>query len=195
MAVDEQYYKAGAILLPGVVTLPHNAIPLHIFEERYREMLRDALASNAKFIIGTMIDEKSDPLKTAVLVEVVANEALEDGRSLLVVAARERVEIVSWDKTMPYPRAMYRKLQRSETAEEATIITLLKDSFESTLTRCSDKERKFVMDHLDTMESLEQVIDVVAQYSIRKDEMRRYFLEEHSDSERASKLLLELEAN
>jgi len=34
--------------LPNVVLLPHAVVPLHIFEPRYREMVRDATAGNGR---------------------------------------------------------------------------------------------------------------------------------------------------
>lgn len=196
MVSDDTYYKAGAILLPGVSVLPHNAIPLHIYEERYREMLKDAIASDSKFIIGSLPELDGElenvPLKVAVVVEVVANEQLPDGRSMLVVSARERAEIVSWDRSSNYPRAVYHKMQREDTEGAETIISLLKDKFMDVLTGCSEKEKAMIVEHLDSKESLEAVIDTVAQYSTAEHK-RRFFLEEASDSKRASKLLLLLE--
>ena len=32
--------------LPSVVLFPHTVLPLHIFESRYRDLVRDALASD-----------------------------------------------------------------------------------------------------------------------------------------------------
>ena len=32
--------------LPSVVLFPHTVLPLHIFEPRYRDLVRDALASD-----------------------------------------------------------------------------------------------------------------------------------------------------
>jgi ATP-dependent Lon protease len=127
------------------------------------------------------------------VVKVVANEELPDGTSVLVVSGRERIQVVSWEKEPSYPRAVYRKLERDETEGADTIISLLKDGFESVLSGISGEDRKLVLEHLDSMQSLEAVIDVVAQYTVVDEKMRRYFLEEDSDSERASKLLLYLE--
>lgn len=40
--------------LPGVVLFPHAALPLHVFELRYRTMVRDALSGERLLAIGTL---------------------------------------------------------------------------------------------------------------------------------------------
>ena len=37
---------AGFMILNGVTLFPHQLLPLHIFEPRYREMLEDALTGD-----------------------------------------------------------------------------------------------------------------------------------------------------
>ena len=32
--------------LPGTVLIPHTMLPLHVFEERYRDMVDDAMKGN-----------------------------------------------------------------------------------------------------------------------------------------------------
>ncbi|WP_018968617.1 LON peptidase substrate-binding domain-containing protein [Rubritalea marina] len=197
MVVEAQYLKAGAILLPGVSVFPNNAMPLHIFEAGYREMLKDALASTGKFIVGVLpvVDGRLSeaPTRTAVVVEVVINQALPDGRSALIVAARERIRIVSWEQSPSYPRAVYHKMTRETPDDAKVIISLLKDSFESKITQFVKNDRREILKQLDSIDSLEGVINVIAHYSVGDERMRRYFLEEDSDSERAKRLLLMLE--
>ena len=42
--------------LPNTVFFPQALLPLHIFEARYREMLRDVLASNRLFAVAQLDD-------------------------------------------------------------------------------------------------------------------------------------------
>src|SRR5512140_1667725 len=44
--------EVPAMTLPNTVFFPQALLPLHIFEPRYREMLRDVLASNRLFAIA-----------------------------------------------------------------------------------------------------------------------------------------------
>src|SRR6184192_1685216 len=40
--------------LPGVVLFPHALLPLHIFEERYKKMARDLLASHRHLAVALL---------------------------------------------------------------------------------------------------------------------------------------------
>ena len=85
--------------LPNVVLFPHALLPLHIFEERYRAMVRDIL-SGARFIAVSLIaadavegEEKPPVQPIAGVGEVVMAHELPDGRFNLVVRGRARVHI------------------------------------------------------------------------------------------------------
>ena len=84
--------------LPGVALFPDLPLPLHIFEPRYRQMLKDALAGS-KFIgiVQVRPGESGEPkpifsIGCAGVIEGVAE--LEDGRSNIVLrgVSRFRVE-------------------------------------------------------------------------------------------------------
>lgn len=87
--------------LPGVVLLPETDLPLHVFEPRYRAMLADALEGDRLIGIQTL-DPSAPPdqagrpalLEIGCAAEVVEHEALEDGRSNIVLrgAFRYRIE-------------------------------------------------------------------------------------------------------
>ena len=40
--------------LPGVVLFPHALLPLHIFEERYKKMARDVLATHRHLSVALL---------------------------------------------------------------------------------------------------------------------------------------------
>src|SRR5687767_11230028 len=87
--------------LPNVVLYPHVMQPLHIFEERYREMLEDALAGDnliamAMLEPGWEADYDSRPPVSpyACLGKVVAHHRLDDGTYNVLLLGVERVRIV-----------------------------------------------------------------------------------------------------
>ena len=80
--------------LPNVVLFPHALLPLHIFEERYRAMVRDML-SGTRYIAVSLIaadavdgEEKPPVQPIAGVGEVVMAHELPDGRFNLVVRGR-----------------------------------------------------------------------------------------------------------
>ena len=50
--------EVPVMTLPNVVFFPQALLPLHVFEERYREMLADVLASNRLFAVAGL-DERT----------------------------------------------------------------------------------------------------------------------------------------
>ena len=84
--------------LPTVL-LPGTQMPLHIFEQRYRDMVRDVLEGDRRFglvyhdwdLQGPFLCEEGTVGCTA---ELSQHEALEDGRSLIVVDGGPRFAIV-----------------------------------------------------------------------------------------------------
>ena len=87
-----------------VVLLPGAALPLHIFEERYKELIGDCLRSGSEF--GVVQAGESGILNigcTAVITEVVTRYP--DGRMDIVTTGRRRFEIILLDQEKPYLRA------------------------------------------------------------------------------------------
>jgi len=79
-------FPLDAVLYPGT------PLPLHIFEPRYREMLRVCLAGSRMFGIVPPGTEREAPHPGAVgcIAEIRASEELADGRSNIVVVGGSR---------------------------------------------------------------------------------------------------------
>jgi uncharacterized protein len=87
--------------LPNLVLYPHVMQPLHIFEERYREMLEDALADDRLIAMAMLepgweedYDSRPPIAAHACLGKVVAQRKLNDGRYNLLLLGVGRVRIV-----------------------------------------------------------------------------------------------------
>lgn len=99
--------------LPGTVLLPGGLLPLHVFEERYREMLRDALAGERLIAMAFLLpgyEQASDPVNppiepTVCVGRIVVEQELPDGRFNMVLAGLRRARVVAEDRSRPYRRA------------------------------------------------------------------------------------------
>lgn len=87
--------------LPNLVLYPHVMQPLHVFEERYREMLEDALAGDQLIAMAVLepgweadYDSRPPVEQFACLGKVVAHHRLEDGRYNVLLLGVQRVRIV-----------------------------------------------------------------------------------------------------
>ena len=78
----------------GVVLYPGTALPLHLFEPRYRQLLADARAGDSRFGILTGLSgvpERDLPRgRMGCVAEVTDVEMMPDGRANIVVQGRER---------------------------------------------------------------------------------------------------------
>lgn len=83
-----------------LVLLPGTALPLHIFEPRYRQLLADSLAGDKRFGIVRLPEGVAEveiaPGSVGCIAEIVNTERLPDGRSNIVVRGAERFAFVSF---------------------------------------------------------------------------------------------------
>ena len=102
--------------LAGALLFPRAQLPLHIFEERYREMVRDALAGPGRIAMiqpkpvpGDAEGSESDhpPLfRAGCLGEIVGVEELDDGRFNIVLQGSHRFLLIAEaDIGTPYRQA------------------------------------------------------------------------------------------
>lgn len=87
------------------VLFPGTQAPLHVFEERYRALLRDVLAVDGSFgIILPDVDGLPLPGAIGVSARVVTHQPLPDGRSNLLVEGGTRFVLTALlDASTPYP--------------------------------------------------------------------------------------------
>ena len=115
--------------LPNVVLFPNVFLPLHIFELRYRTMVKDALASDR--IIGMVLLRpgfEADyagrppvyPIGCAGL--VTHSEALADGRFNIVLRGLEKFRVLDEDASQPYRRANVEALAEEAAAPDEALM-------------------------------------------------------------------------
>ena len=105
--------------LPNVVLFPDVFLPLHIFEDRYRAMVRDALAGDR--IIGMVLlrggSEQTTPVPPVYDVGcsglITHSEPAGDGRFNIVLRGLERFRIRNEDHTRTYRQALVESLPES----------------------------------------------------------------------------------
>jgi len=103
--------------LPNTVFFPQSLLPLHIFEPRYRTMLRDVLNTNRLFAVARLDSsrlnepgEVEPPHRIASIGIVRACQEAEDGTSNLLLQGVSRVEISHIVRELPYRTIAIRPL-------------------------------------------------------------------------------------
>ncbi len=87
-----------------LVALPHELVPLHIFEERYQVMFDELLETEGEFGIVWSTDSGPKPIGCACAIEQVL-ERMEDGRLNVLTRGTRPFRIVERQADMPYPAA------------------------------------------------------------------------------------------
>lgn len=95
--------------LPGVFLFPHQVLPLHVFEPRYRKMVHDLLDGPGRLVIaaplaGEQEDAQHAPavVPVAGLGEILRHEQLPDGRYMIWVLGLARVHVQECESSEPY---------------------------------------------------------------------------------------------
>jgi Lon protease-like protein len=100
----------------GIVALPHELVPLHIFEERYRTMIGECMDRGTEFGIVWAGDEGVRPIGCAMEITEVL-ERMEDGRMNILTRGTRPFRIVDEQHHLPYPAGTVEFL--SDKAEQA----------------------------------------------------------------------------
>jgi uncharacterized protein len=92
--------RAPLFPIAGAILFPRAQLPLHIFEPRYRELVRDAIDGDGHIAIVQpqlveVEDDRKQPLyPVGCLGEIVGLEELEDGRFNIVLNGSNRFRII-----------------------------------------------------------------------------------------------------
>jgi Lon protease-like protein len=104
---DDAIPEAMAVFpLPGLVFLPGQRLPLHIFEPRYRVMVRDALAGKGWLAVACALGPDGEepavfsPMATAGRIH--AHQQLPDGRYNILVEGIARARLLEIPAATPY---------------------------------------------------------------------------------------------
>src|ERR1700750_1053783 len=104
----------------GIVALPHEIVPLHIFEERYRTMIGECLERGSEFGIVWAADDGRATIGAAVEIAEVL-ERMEDGRMNILTRGTRPFRIVDEQDDLPYPAGTVEFLtDKDETADAGT---------------------------------------------------------------------------
>ena len=86
----------------GLVLLPDEVVPLHIFEERYKRMIGECIEEEREFgIVWLSDDGLKDIGCTAQIAQVL--EVMEDGRMNILVRGARPFRLVRRIEELPYP--------------------------------------------------------------------------------------------
>jgi Lon protease-like protein len=99
-------FPLGSVLLPGGI------LPLHVFEPRYRDMVRDCLRADGEPEFGQALIAHGwetgggdDRVMVGTVAQMLQVDAIDEDRYALVAVGTRRIRITAWLPDDPYPIA------------------------------------------------------------------------------------------
>lgn len=158
--------------LPSVVLFPRAVLPLHVFEERYKAMIRDALAGPRRVAMALLRPgwEKGYYSRPAIepvicVGTILAHERLADGRYNLLLQGTDRAAVVRElpdDETgTPYRIAIAKALPDEVDEDAAAGRPALGEALEASTWASTPLGRKFV-DLIASPVPMAELVDLMA---------------------------------
>jgi Lon protease-like protein len=158
--------------LPNMVLFPQVVQPLHIFEPRYRQMTKDALATDSLIAMALLrpgqeneLDERPAIYPMACLGVIIADKMLDDGRYLLLLRGLSRIRIVNETKSA----SSYRSAQAEIVPDLLTISPLECRHVREQLGKLllprftgDERERRHLLEMIDGETALGELCDMLS---------------------------------
>jgi Lon protease-like protein len=137
--------RPGFPLFPlGIVALPTESVPLHIFEDRYRRMIERCLRAEPgslerEFGIVWLSEEDLKPVGCACEIERVL-ERMDDGRLNILARGTRPFRLVERQHDLPYPAGVVEFLSDAEEELDAHAAETARALYRELVVQATDRE-------------------------------------------------------
>ena len=122
----------------GIVMLPSELVPLHIFEERYKLMIGECLDEEREFGIIWFADDKlCDTGCTGRITQLL--DASEDGRMNILVQGAQPFRLIERIPDLPYPAGTIELLEDDEPAAAPEVVSDAHERYAALVERVTDR--------------------------------------------------------
>lgn len=123
----------------GLVALPSELVPLHIFEDRYKAMIARCLEEPTEFGIVWAADDGLRPIACACEVAEVL-ERLPDGRVNLVARGTRVVRIEERQDALEYPAGVVEPLSDRDEPPDPALAAEVQDAYAELVREATDRD-------------------------------------------------------
>jgi Lon protease-like protein len=123
----------------GLVALPGELIPLHIFEERYKTMMSECLAAEREFGIVWLSDDGLRDIGCACAIDRVL-ERMEDGRINLLARGTRPFRVLERQGHLAYPAGVIEFVQDRDDAPDAELAATAHAAYADLVKRATDRD-------------------------------------------------------
>ncbi|MCJ8191139.1 LON peptidase substrate-binding domain-containing protein [Sphingomicrobium aestuariivivum] len=121
--MDARPARVRIFPLAGAILFPRAQLPLHVFEARYRDMVKDAIDGDGRIAMVQPLDPEDDEAlhQVGCIGDIVALEELDDGRYNIILEGVERFRTIR----EPQVDTLYRQLDVDLNAYDDSIVGTL----------------------------------------------------------------------
>jgi Lon protease-like protein len=128
----------------GIVALPGEGVPLHVFEDRYRRMIEHCLAAargsdGREFGIVWLSDDGLREVGCACAIDRVL-EQLDDGRMNLLVRGTRPFRVLERQGHLPYPAGVIEFVEDREDSVDPELVKSAHEAYAELVKRATDRE-------------------------------------------------------
>lgn len=121
----------------GLVALPDEVVPLHIFEERFKTMMERCLKRESEFGIVWLSDDGLREVGCACTITEVVDRA-EDGKLDILTRGTRPFQILEREERLPYPAGTVEFLADREEAVDGSLAELARETYAELVERATD---------------------------------------------------------
>jgi Lon protease-like protein len=122
----------------GIVALPSEVVPLHIFEDRFKTMIGECLERESEFGIVWLADDGLRPVGCAVEIEQVL-EQMDDGRMNILTRGTRPFRIVARQEDLAYPAGEVEFLEDKREAADLRLLAAARETYGALVERATDR--------------------------------------------------------
>ena len=122
-----------------LVAIPHELVPLHVFEARYRTMFDELLESETEFGIVWSVDGTTRDVGCACVIAEVL-ERMDDGRLNVLTRGTRPFRIVERRPDRPYPAATVEFVQDKAETPDAATAAAAREAYAALVVQATDNE-------------------------------------------------------
>jgi Lon protease-like protein len=127
----------------GIVVLPSESVPLHIFEDRYRRMIERCLGADpgsteCQFGIIWLSDQELNPVGCACEIDRVL-ERMQDGRMNILALGTRPFRLLERQDELPYPAGNVEFLADVEEVVDDQAATVARTLYHDLVERATDR--------------------------------------------------------
>jgi Lon protease-like protein len=136
--MSDRLLKGFPLFPLGIVALPTESVPLHIFEERYRTMIERCLSEEREFGIVWLSEDELKPIGCACAIDKVL-ERMDDGRMNILARGTRPFRLLERQEDFPYPAGVVEFLPENDRDVDPDVAHTTRELYAELVEQATDK--------------------------------------------------------